>query len=84
MKQFTFSDMNRVSGEILDAALIEPVALTKRGKEKLVILSAAQYRQLAGRPYAVAYRLEDAPDDVHDELMSGIDSRSRMGGIVRK
>ena len=38
MKQFSFSDMNRASGEILEAALIEPVALTKRGKEKLVIL----------------------------------------------
>ncbi|MBZ9777230.1 type II toxin-antitoxin system prevent-host-death family antitoxin [Mesorhizobium sp. CO1-1-8] len=74
MKQFTFSDMNRVSGEILETALIEPVALTKRGKEKLVILSASQYRQLIGSPRAPAYTLEDAPDEVHDELMSGLES----------
>ncbi|UWU17257.1 hypothetical protein N2599_31330 (plasmid) [Rhizobium sullae] len=38
MKQFTFSDMNRASEEILEAALVEPVTLTKRGKEKLVSL----------------------------------------------
>ncbi|WP_246617930.1 hypothetical protein [Rhizobium populisoli] len=33
MELFSFSDMNRASGEILEAALIEPVTLTKRGKE---------------------------------------------------
>ncbi len=38
VKQFTFSDMNRASEEILEAALVEPVTLTKRGKEKLVSL----------------------------------------------
>lgn len=74
MKQYTFSEMNRVSGEILEAALIEPVALTKRGKEKLVILSAAQYRRLAGKPSVAAYTIEDAPDDVHEELMTGLDT----------
>jgi prevent-host-death family protein len=74
MKRYTFSDMNRVSGEILETALFEPVALTKRGKEKLVIVSAAQYRKLVARPHAVAYRLENAPEDVHDELMSGLDA----------
>ncbi|MBZ9808683.1 type II toxin-antitoxin system prevent-host-death family antitoxin [Mesorhizobium sp. BR1-1-9] len=74
MKQFSFSDMNRVSGEILETAMIEPVALTKRGKEKLVILSADQYRRLVGSPQAVAYTLEGAPDEVHDELMSGLEA----------
>ena len=74
MKRYTFSAMNRASGEILEAALIEPVALTKRGKEKLVLLSAARYRKLVGRPYAVAYTLENAPDEVHDELMDGLDA----------
>ncbi|MBZ9660888.1 prevent-host-death protein [Mesorhizobium sp. ESP-6-4] len=74
MKQFTFSDMNRASGEILETAMIEPVALTKRGKEKLIILSARQYRQLVGSSHAAAYTLEGAPDEVHDELMSGLEA----------
>lgn len=74
MKRYTFTDMNRVSGEILETALFEPVALTKRGKEKLVIVPAAQYRKLVARPHAVAYTLRNAPDDVHDELMGGLDA----------
>lgn len=74
MKHYTFSHMNRASGEILEAALVEPVALTKRGKEKLVILSAARYRKLVSRPHAVAYTLENAPDDIHGELISGLDA----------
>ena len=74
MKRYTFSDMNRVSGEILEAALFEPVALTKHGREKLVIIPAAQYRKLVARPHAVAYTLQNAPDDVHGELISGLDA----------
>jgi len=73
MKQFTFSDMNRASGEILEAALVEPVTLTKRGKDKLVILTAEQYRKLIGRSHTIAYSLMDAPEDVHQELMSGLE-----------
>lgn len=81
MKQFTFSDMNRASGEILETALIEPVALTKRGKQKLVILTAEAYARLKGQPQAHAYRLEDAPEHIHDELMEGIDAI--LGGTHR-
>jgi PHD/YefM family antitoxin component YafN of YafNO toxin-antitoxin module len=73
MKQFTFSDMNRASGEILEAALVEPVALTKRGKKKLVILTAERYGKLIGRSHTAAYGLMDAPQQVHDELMDGLE-----------
>jgi prevent-host-death family protein len=74
MKQFTFTDMNRDSGQILEAALIEPITLTKHGKEKLVIIPAKQYRKLIGRPKAEAFTLAAAPDEVHDELMTGLDA----------
>ncbi|MEK1897842.1 MAG: type II toxin-antitoxin system Phd/YefM family antitoxin [Rhizobium sp.] len=73
MKQFTFSDMNRASGEILEAALVEPVTLTKPGKDKLVILTAEQYRKLIGRSHTAAYDLMDAPEDIHQELMTGLE-----------
>jgi prevent-host-death family protein len=71
MKQFRFSDLNRVSGEVLDAAMRGPVSLTKRGKEKLVILSAEDYHRLIGR--ARAHTVEGAPDDIHEDLMTGLD-----------
>lgn len=74
MKQFTFSDMNRSSGEILEAALIEPVVLTKHGKEKLFVLSAREFHRLRGETANKAYSLHDAPAAIHDELMAGIDA----------
>jgi prevent-host-death family protein len=88
MKRYTFSDMKRVSREILETALSEPVALTKRGKEKLVIIPAVQYRKLVAHPNTVAYALQNAPDNVHGELMRGLDAilpaRRRLRGIARK
>jgi len=75
MKQFTFSDMNRASGEILEAAMIEPIVLTKHGKEKLFVLSARDYHRMRGEPSPTkSYSLHDAPEDVHEELMSGLDA----------
>jgi len=55
-------------------ALQPSSALTKRGKEKLVILTAEQYRRLVGGSHTVAYGLDDAPDAVHSELMTGLDA----------
>lgn len=43
MKKFTFSDLNNASGEILDAAMIEPVALTQNGAERLWLCSQSTH-----------------------------------------
>lgn len=72
MKSYTFSDLNRQSGEILDAALIEPVALTKRGKEKLVIVPAKLFRQL-NQNHIRTFTVENAPDYVHELLLQSLD-----------
>lgn len=75
MKQYTFSDMNRASGEILETAMIEPVVLTKHGKEKLFVLSARDYHRMRGEPSPTkSYSLHDAPEEVYQELMLGIDA----------
>jgi prevent-host-death family protein len=70
MKSFAFSDLNRQSGEVLDAALAAPVTLTKRGKPKLVLLSVEEFEKLT---YPRAYTIENAPDEVHAELLAGLD-----------
>ena len=49
MKTFTHSDLNRTPGEILDFALIEPVMMTKRGKDKIVIMNTDEYEKLRAR-----------------------------------
>lgn len=72
MKEFSFSDMNRASGENLETAMIEPVVLTKSSKEKLVMISADAYRRLMWQTQAEAFSLYDAPQSVQAELMHGI------------
>lgn len=71
MKSFAFSDLNRQSGEVLDAALAEPVTLTKHGKPKVVMMSIDDYERLT---YPRAYSIYDAPDDVIEELLAGLDA----------
>jgi prevent-host-death family protein len=80
MKSFTFSDMNRQSGDILETALKGPVKLTKHGKEKLVILPASLFKTLEqGRNSA--FTVENAPALIHDELMAGLDDIITGGPI---
>lgn len=70
MKSFTLSDLNRQSGEVVDAAMVAPVSLTKRGKPKLVMMPYEVYERLS---MIRAYTLEDAPDNVNDELLDALD-----------
>jgi prevent-host-death family protein len=70
MKTFTYSDLNRTPGEILDAALVEPIALTKRGKCKLVVMSAVQYEVLAFGP---AFSMDNLPEALRDAILETLD-----------
>lgn len=70
MKSFAFSDLNRQPGEVLDAALVEPVTLTRHGKPKVIMLSVEEFARLT---YPRAYTLENAPEHVHEMLMRGLD-----------
>ena len=47
MKEFTFSDLNRSSGDILARALSEPVGLRKRGKRKIVMVPSEAWDRLS-------------------------------------
>ncbi|MFD1792199.1 type II toxin-antitoxin system Phd/YefM family antitoxin [Ochrobactrum teleogrylli] len=77
MKSFSFSEMNRASGDILDAALAEPVALTKRGKEKLIIVSTEVWDKVISQAKTKAYTLENAPQNTFDQLMGGLEENVR-------
>ncbi|BCB17182.1 type II toxin-antitoxin system prevent-host-death family antitoxin [Bosea sp. ANAM02] len=75
MKEFSFSDLNRRSGDVLDAALAEPVSLVKRGKAKIVMLPVEQYERLrdAVRPTEQrAFTLQNAPEEDIAMLMAGL------------
>lgn len=76
MKNFSFSDLNRRPGEVLDAALAEPVTLTRHGKPKLVVVPIESWNVLRhGRAFAV----DDAPEEVLDALIGGLSAPGEAG-----
>lgn len=58
----TAADIGLDFGEIADKALLEPVIVTKHGRDHLVILSAEEYTRLLQARRA--WRTLDAPSDV--------------------
>ncbi|MDP1631318.1 MAG: type II toxin-antitoxin system prevent-host-death family antitoxin [Caulobacter sp.] len=66
MTHFTVSsgDFLRAYGRISEAALREPVTITSHGRERLVLLSADEYRRLKRNDRAALYPWELGEDDL--------------------
>ncbi|MCZ2158882.1 type II toxin-antitoxin system Phd/YefM family antitoxin [Bartonella sp. 220] len=74
MKKYSFTDVNRGAGDILDEAMSTPVALTKRGREKIVMLPINLYNELIKSHSSVqAFSYTDAPKNILDDLDRGLD-----------
>jgi len=75
-REFRASDLTRRSGEILHAASMAPITLTNHGKPRHVILSVEEFERLkkSGNTQ-MAFKMDELPDALHKELMSGIDSQ---------
>ncbi len=58
----TTADFIKNYGSLADKALIEPVTITKNGRDRLVMLSADEYERLKRRDRRVV-RLEDFTED---------------------
>ena len=72
MKTFSFSDLSRKSGDVLDAALAGPVSLMKRGKTKVVMLPVDEYQKLVdGSGVHQAFSLDTASDEDMAALVEG-------------
>ena len=75
MKEFTFSDLSRRSGDVLDAAMVGKVSLAKRGKAKVMMMPMDEYERLermaAGRRERNAFTLVDAPEEDLKNLATG-------------
>ncbi|UVC07772.1 type II toxin-antitoxin system Phd/YefM family antitoxin [Rhizobium sp. TH2] len=72
MKSFSFSDLSRKSGDVLDAALAGPVSLVKRGKAKVVMLPLDEYQKLVdGNGGRQAFSIDTASDDDIATLVEG-------------
>lgn len=75
MQEFSFSDLSRRSGDVLDAAMAGKVSLTKRGKAKVMMMPMDEYERLeriaTGRRERTAFTLADAPEEDIDNLTKG-------------
>lgn len=58
----TAAEFQRHFGRYQDEALTQPVAITRNGRERLVVLSADEYRELRRRLREVI-RVEDLVDE---------------------
>jgi len=59
----TAGDVAKNFGQFADRALVEPVSITKYGRDHLVLLSADEYARLKRRDRQV-YRAHEVPDAV--------------------
>lgn len=57
------ADFIKNFGTLADQALAEPVRITRHGRDRLVMISAAEYDRLKRRDRQV-FRSEDLPDEV--------------------
>ncbi|MDE0524082.1 MAG: type II toxin-antitoxin system prevent-host-death family antitoxin [Boseongicola sp.] len=64
MLQFTSTDLGNKTGDVLAAAAQEPVAITRHGKRRFVLLTTEKYEALktSGDP-RIARRTADIPSD---------------------
>jgi prevent-host-death family protein len=64
------AEAQRNFGLYQDKALTQPVAITRNGRPRTVIISVEEYERLKRRDRQVL-RTEDAPQDVIDAILAG-------------
>ena len=75
MKRVSAQELQRNIGEVQDMALVEPVAITHHGRERLVLLSAEEYDRLKKRDRR-SYAVEELPERLVEDFSNAeMDSR---------
>ncbi|MCV6547617.1 MAG: type II toxin-antitoxin system prevent-host-death family antitoxin [Cohaesibacter sp.] len=75
-REFRASDLTRKTCEILHEATIAPIILTNHGKPRHVVMSVEEYERLkSARTLHKAFKTDELPQDLRDELLSGIDAQ---------
>lgn len=67
MKHISAKELQRNIGDVQDMALIEPVAITRHGRERLVLMSVEEYGRLKLRDRR-SYAIEELPEWLVDEF----------------
>jgi prevent-host-death family protein len=82
VKTFSMSDLQRAQGDVVDAAARAPVALTKRGKERLVMMSREHYDKLTAVPQDPrrAFYTHETPPELAAMMSDAIEQWLREHG----
>jgi antitoxin Phd len=67
---FSAAELARRTGDVLHAATVGPVAITKNGKSRFVIMSKEDFDRINPQK---SYSVEDMPDDVREMLIEGLE-----------
>ena len=75
MKTYSMSDLQRAQGDVVDTAAREPVALTRRGKTRLVLMSSEHYERLTRsvEDPRRAFHWSELPDDLTSSLTDAVE-----------
>jgi prevent-host-death family protein len=69
MPRFSAAEFQRAFGQLSDKALSQPVAITKHGRDHLVLMSADEFARLKRRDRRV-FATADLPDDLLEALVN--------------
>lgn len=73
MKEYPSSAITRQSGEILDQAAREPVAITRYRKPRFIIMSATHYDKLTRRNPRTVETIDSLSSEMKAEMLDAID-----------
>jgi PHD/YefM family antitoxin component YafN of YafNO toxin-antitoxin module len=68
LKEFSAQDLQRRLGEVQDAALVAPIAITHRGRRRYVMMSIDEFNRLSRAASTRVYRIRELPADLADDL----------------
>ena len=73
MREFSSSDLGKRTGDVLDAAAQAPVAVTRHGKARFVVLTTEKFERIrvSGDP-RIARRTADIPPEEGAELVAAL------------
>lgn len=78
MKQFSAADLTRKTGDLFEAATVEPIAITKHRKPRFVVMSMERYESLINGPsHQIALDVADMPEEFGKLLDKGIEEHFR-------
>jgi antitoxin Phd len=69
LKEFSAAEFQRRQGEVQDAALKAPIAITHRGRRRYVLMSIDEFERLEQAASPRAYRLGELPADLAGGLV---------------